>query len=259
MRPLGLTAGKNQFYRTAYYDCVRLKLYIGRRNPILSLMKKYPSGFGLVGIIILVFLAGAVSAAGWMVYTRQAEDKKDAAQSSSVPIQTVAATDSTKTFSYAYPGNWTLQKYVWTPCCEGELKTEPDWTVQTQPITLKEKSSPLGAAIRIDGFGPDAIEREYGARTIDRFNTYTKLKISGYQALYHVKDFVGPSNAEKYKDHEYIISDPEGERSVRLQFRERYSNSTLRGENDFDASRHVPDFQNIVRSVRFLPAQPVGR
>lgn len=213
-------------------------------------MRKSQAGIGVVGAALLLVVVGIISTAGWVVYKQQDATKSDTAKQSQQAVRMIDAADSTKTFSYSYPSNWSLQKYIWSPCCEGEARPEPDWTTQTQPITLKEKSLPLTAAIQIDDFGPDAIEREYSSRTLDAFNTYTKLKINGYDALYHVTDFVGPSEAEKYKDHEYIIST--GNKSVRLQFRERYSNSTINGESDFNASAVLSDFEKVVRSVGLI-------
>jgi hypothetical protein len=215
-------------------------------------MKKLQSGISAIFIILALLAIGIIGVSGWHVYRQQRENNATATARSIQSAKTVAATDSTKSFSYAYSNNWSLQKYEWTDCCEGPTKVEPDWTRQTQPITLKEQFQPLDAAIRIDEFGPDAISRAYGSRTQDAFNTYTKITINGYDALRHVTDFVGPSAAEKYKDHEYIISNAESTKSIRLQFRERYSNSTLNGENDFDASAVLPDFEKVVRSVRFL-------
>lgn len=215
-------------------------------------MKKYQSGFGVVGVLVAVVIVGLIVSAGWLFYRQQDAANKETAQQTKQAQTMVYGQDSTKSFSYSYPSNWSLQKYVWQDCCDGPQKTEPDWSKQPQPITLKEKSSPLDAAIRIDEFGPNAIDREYSSRTEDQFNTYTKLKVNSYDALHHVTDFVGPSAAEKYKDHEYIISSPDGKKSVRLQFRESYSNSTIQGENDFNASALLPDFEKIVRSVTFL-------
>jgi hypothetical protein len=33
---------------------------------------------------------------------------------------------------------------------------------------------------------------------------------------------------------------------------DRYANSTLNGENDFNASALAPDFEKIVKSIKFL-------
>jgi hypothetical protein len=213
-------------------------------------MKKNQSGFSVVLALVLLIVLMAVGFAGWQIYSKQDTSDQNISKQSTQTVTTLSAADSSKTFTYAYPSNWSLQKYIWTQCCEGSAQTEPDWTKQTQPITLKEKSSSLDAVIRIDDFGPNAVQREYDSRTVDKFNTYTKLKVNGYDALMHVTDFVGPSNAEKYKDHEYVIVS--GNKSVRLQFRERYSNSTLNGENDFNASALAPDFEKVARSIKFL-------
>lgn len=214
-------------------------------------MKNDQSGFSIIGIAIILLVIGTLGVAGWQVFQRQDASKMDLPKQESQTTKIVEATDSSQSFTYAYPENWSLQKYIWSDCCEGPQKTEPDWSKQTQPITLKEQSAPLAAAITVDGFGPNAIDRAYESRTQDQFNTYTKLKINGYDALYHVKDFVGPSSAEKYKDHEYIISNADATKSVRLQFRERYSNSTINGESDFDASDLVADFELIAKSIKF--------
>lgn len=213
-------------------------------------MRKNQFGVGAAGGIIVLLIIGVIGIAGWLVYGHQSTNNADTPRQPKLAVQTINETDTAKTFSYSYPSNWSLQKYTWSDCCEGPAHPEPDWTKQIQPITLKEKSSPLDAAIRIDDFGPNAIDREYSGRTVDKFNTYARLKLNGYDALHHVTDFVGPSAAEKYKDDEYIIST--GSKSVRLQFRERYSNSTINGENDFNASVLLPDFEQVARSVRFL-------
>jgi hypothetical protein len=214
-------------------------------------MKNNQNGFSVVdGLLILVIL-GILGFVGWYVWynNRPREHKTVNANASQ---QTVQATDTSKSFSYSYPSILSLQKYVWSDCCEGPSKTEPDWSKVPQPISLKGKYTTADVVINItgDNTGAITIDTEYTKRTIDQFNKYSKLKINGYDAIYHVTDFVGPSNTEKYTDLEYLIV--KGDKSVRLKLREKYSNSTLNGNNDFDATKLSPDYEMIVKSIKFL-------
>jgi Tfp pilus assembly protein PilV len=217
-------------------------------------MKKNQNGFSAIEALLVLVVVGLVGFIGWYVWNnnKSAQPKTNSASNNLSAVTTVSATDTAKTFSYSYPSNWSVQKYVWTDCCESTTVAQPDWAKVPQPIKLKENKTTVDAAISItgDNTGANSVDKEYNNRIIDQFNTYTELKLNGYDALYHVTDFVGPSSAEKYKDVEYLLVD--GNKSVQVMFEERYSNSTLNGSSDFNASNLAPDFTKIVNSVKFL-------
>ncbi len=218
-------------------------------------MKKLSqNGFTAVEGLLILVIVGIIGGVGWFVWNNRSAGVKPAADKSSQSIKAVSAKDTTKTFSYSYPSSWKLQKFVWQDCCEGPPKSEPDWNKTSQTITLQNKSNDK-AEIIINGFTnfPDSVDREIESEIEsidkDQFNTYSKVTINGYKGIKHVLDFVGPSDAEKYKDTTYIIF--HGNDKVNLYFRERYSNATLNGENDFDATNLYSDFETIVNSIKF--------
>src|SRR3990167_7049363 len=66
----------------------------------------------------------------------------------------ISATDSTGTFSFEYPENWTIEPYVWEDCCEGPAKKEPDWNKESKPITLHPIADKEAVvSIRSDKYG----------------------------------------------------------------------------------------------------------
>ncbi|MCA9324076.1 hypothetical protein KC992_03145 [Candidatus Saccharibacteria bacterium] len=169
-----------------------------------------------------------------------------------VETQTALLQDSTKSFSVEYPKSWKLLDYVWEDCCEGETKTEPDWTKITQPITLNPEPEENKITVQIEAVNDGSITLEdlKANQTDDQFNFYEEQVIGDYTAYYHKLDFVGPSDAEKYLVHTYYVIN--GKETVTFSFRERYSNTTTDGESDFDGAAYVVDFIKLVKSIKFL-------
>lgn len=211
---------------------------------------KHQKGFSLVETFVIVLVMVLLGGIGW--YALQKNGSKDNSQKTgqSAGVTMISYTDSSKTFSFQYPNTWTIVPYE-APGHDNPNAKEPDWTKTTQPITLRNQTNP-NAKVIINGF-PDAgttINKEMASLTQDQFNDHTMLTIHGAEAMKHVVDFVGPSDAEKYKDTTYILVSKG--RKVTVQFRERYSNATLGGQNDFDAAAQSSDFDKIANSVTFL-------
>lgn len=214
-------------------------------------MKSNYKGLSRFTILLVAIIIVLVSGAGWYVWQRStdmSETKKD----SEIPrVNQVEITDSSKTFIVTYPDTWSVVPYE-TPGRDGPTTPpETDWSKMPQPITLRHKNNKY-AEIRIDGYTDinTTIDKEIAEINKDKFNTYEKVTINGYEALKHVLDFVGPSDAEKYKETTYIVLS--GSSKVTLKFRERYSNATTNGESDFDASNLSADFEKVVNSIKFL-------
>lgn len=212
-------------------------------------MKHNEKGFSILEMVLALIVIVLISGAGWYVFKKQNGSSTVTKNNQKVTPELVSRSDSSKTFSFQYPNTWEPVPYV-TPGHDGPVSSEPDWSMTPQPITLRNQKN-RHAEIRITGYKNVAttINKEIESTPKDRFNTYTKVTITNYPAVKHVLDFVGPSGAEKYKDTTYTVLNGTGK--VTFQFRERYSNATLNGENDFNASDLYPDFEQIVKSIKF--------
>lgn len=221
---------------------------------------------GLGALVVLVVVVVAVAGfAAWQVYMsghksdvnkQTAPTQHKAATITPAPVvPTKGLTDSSGTFSFKYPENWTIQKYVYSTCCEGEAAPEPDWTKTPQPIKLTLPNMHVGATVSVSGDNTGAltIEKAQKERTADKFNTFEKLKINGYDALYNKTDFTGPANVEAYIDHYYLVQN--GKNSVEFKFRQKYrhdwNNKDDGGKTNFDASAYLAAFKQLVSSVTF--------
>lgn len=213
-------------------------------------MKANEKGFSVVEVLIVIVVVGLVGGAGWYIWQKQ-NDKSASNNTNQVSNEAqVEHVDSSKTFSIQYPNSWSVVPYE-APGYDGPARPEPDWSKTPQPITLRSQNN-KNAEISIDGYTDvnTTIDKEIEAIDKDQFNTYSKVTINGYEAIKHVLDFVGPSDAEKYKDTTYIVLGNNSK--VTLKFRERYSNVTTNGEYDFDATNLSPDFEKVVNSIKFL-------
>ncbi len=216
-------------------------------------MKKNQSGFSVVAIVLVFAMVGILGLAGWRVY---GNNKPAQSNTTKNTITTLEHTDTAKTITFKYPGNWTVSKYVYEPCCEGEPKPEPDWTKVPQPIELRPSGAHqnIKISITVENNGETTIDKIWSERTVDKFNTYEKKKNNGYDAIYQKTDFVGPAEVEAYIDYRYMIVN--GKNSVELYFREKYrhnwNNEEGGGKTNYDASKYLSDFENIVSSIKFL-------
>lgn len=213
-------------------------------------MLKNEKGFSVVAIVLVILALGIFGGSGWYVWQKQNDKSASNSISQTTDTTQVNHTDSSKTFSIQYPSSWSVLPYE-APGYDGPVRPEPDWTKTPQSITLSSQSNKK-AEIHINGHkdADTTIDKEIGAINQDQFNSYSKVTINGYEAVKHVLDFVGPSDAEKYKDTVYIVL-YDGNK-VELKFRERYSNTTTNGENDFDVTSLVPDFEQAVNSIKYL-------
>lgn len=215
-------------------------------------MKKLNTkGFSVVEGLLIFVIVGLIAGVGWYVVNNRSDSDNSYNSTNTTPSSTKSEiTDSSKTFSVEYPNTWSKIPYE-EPGTDGPTKPTPDWTKDTQPITLRNKDNQK-AEVFIYGFTDvdTTIEKEINDIDKDQFNTYEKVTINGYKALKHTTDFVGPSEAEKYKDIEYRVLN--GKDLVTLSFRESYSNNTTNNEYDFDASNLTQEFESIVNSIKFL-------
>ncbi len=209
-------------------------------------MRSNEKGFSAVEGMIVAVVAVLIGFVGWYVW-----HTKHIAPKATPRASIITYTDTSKTFTFEYLVDWTVKKYVYQPCCEGETKSEPDWTKTPQPITLIPKDAPKGIEITLTGnnTGSQSIDKAWASRTVDKFNTYNKFHVNGYDALNQTTNFVGPSNAEAYTDYRDFIV--QGNNSVEVYFRETYRHDGFETEN-FDGTKYLPIFNAIVDSIRFL-------
>lgn len=209
-------------------------------------MKSSGKRLSLVTGVVVVVVAILTGFVGWYTW-----HNKHTTPNAISTVREKTYTDTSKTFTFEYPVDWAVKKYVYQPCCEGEPGPEPDWTQTSQPITLVPKDVPKGIEITLTGgnTGSQSIAKAWASRTVDQFNTYATFHANGYDALSQTTNFVGPSNAEAYTDHRDLIV--QGDNSVEVSFREVYRHDGFETDN-FDGHKYLPVFHAIVNSIRFL-------
>ena len=218
-------------------------------------MRDSQRGIAHLGLLILVLIIAAISFVGWYVWQSKNSTGRTNNSIESAPVLKTY-TDSTKSFSIQYPDNWILKEQIWQDCCEGSPKPEPDWSKETKPIDLKPSGAhpDINITVTANPNPPVSTDEYVKSGNKDRFNSYTKLKINGYDAVYHKLDFVGPAEVEAYLDHRYFVTNNKS--PVEFYFRERYrhnwNNEESGGKVNFDGSKYYNDFVQIVKSIQFL-------
>jgi hypothetical protein len=158
-------------------------------------------------------------------------------------------TDPANVFTFKKPDDWVVLENNCGQVCTGD-KNVQNFDYYKIFLSPREDESKIGVAIYLE-IPPlhSTFDTLWTERTLDQFNTYEQLDINGNRAYYNKTDFVGPSDIEKYTDHNYVI-EHQGN-IVNVYFREKYSHEWGMGES-IEASDYVRDFFSIVRSIRFL-------
>lgn len=222
-------------------------------------------GFTTLHILLFLLILCVIGGTGWLVYSRQ--DDKQPATTTQLTRQTQ---DSSNTFRYAYPADWTLKPYVWENCCEGE-KQEPDWSQVSQPITLlppgiqpAETFTEETAKVTLSYYKLDG---SHGGRLGDATNydemitnissdpffedTFERLFINGREALYHRTDYLGPPDAkvESFTDHHYYFIN--GDMLLEVYFLEKRHHD-WHPDQERDNSQYKAEFEQIAHSISFF-------
>ena len=217
-------------------------------------MKKFEKGFSIVEVLIIIVVIGLVGAAGWLVYDRQST-KENTENSQSSIVQNVKATDSASNFSFEYPENWQIEPYVWDSGWKAD-QIEPDWTKETQPITLYPSEN-KDVLVTIYSSLYDIYYASYSDLTAKvKEDYFAKIlfegqRDDGHKALFARVDYLGPPDAkvESFTDHRYYFDN--GLQYLLVDFREKYHHDWY-PENDIDFSQFTEDFKHIANSVKFL-------
>lgn len=220
-------------------------------------MKKHKYGFSVIEILIVVIGLAAVAASVW--YVNRPEQVPNAPQ----PIQ-IQASDSTKSFTFNYPDTWEIEPYEWVSNGDegGPAAPEPDWTIESKPITLRNRSNNKATiSIRFaevnNGFGG----RERDATSYDELikniqddyfftNTFTRITINGNEALYDREDYLGPPDAKVESHVSYYYYFIKDSKMLVVNFVEKYHHDWA-PENDFNHSEFTQDFDQIAKTINF--------
>jgi len=203
-------------------------------------MRNNQKGFGIIGILLAVIVAGALAGASW--YLVQHSDSKKQPTTKQT-IKTKLYTDSAKLYSLSYPETWTAK--VAGDCCEGEPK---DYTKISRSVTFfpSNKADVHGYGITVDADRTDALARLIEKGWADNKHTPKDQSIHGYDARYVMVNFNG--DAENYIDHNYLLT--HNGASIFLSFREKYYHQYPAA--DWSAAGDLDAFQDILNSIKFL-------
>lgn len=168
----------------------------------------------------------------------------------------ISATDSAGLYSYEYPENWVVKPYIWTSCCEGPEFAEPDWSVESKPITLSPvNNEDVVINISMQKYGDywesfDAIkasvEEDYFAETI-----FLGKREDGHDAIFSKVSYLGPPDAkvESFTDYRYFFDNSASVLSI--EFREKYHHDWYL-VNNIDYTIYTSDAVQIANSIKFL-------
>lgn len=208
------------------------------------------TGFSIVGALIVVVIIALVGLMGWKIYDSQSADEPKVTE-----VQYSNVTDTSESFSFAYPDTWVMKPYEpWEPCC-GDVP-EPDWTKEPRPITLHPKDNEQ-AVVKIvaDKYGDfwasfedvrSRVKEDYFAKVL-----FEGKKEHGRDALFSRVDYLGPPDAkvESFTDHRYYFD--LGTSLLRVDFREKYHHD-WHPDRELDDSRYTADFERIAGSIKLL-------
>lgn len=177
------------------------------------------------------------------------------------PTDVKTYTDTAGLFSFSYPTDWTLSHPVEgghdsdgiNPIGETDYqKNEKEgWKNFSRPVELRVPGKEAELFANVTVRREDSCSLESKKPATDHFHTQTDLNINGTPVLYDYLDFVGPAEAEKYKDHTYTFAKELDGDSICIvfSFRENISNSTI--DLKVDNSQYLSSFEYIVSTMKF--------
>lgn len=229
-----------------------------------TILRPAEAGFTFVeGMLILAAIA-VVALGGWLVYQHEhsATTPAAAATGSSTSLTTkppakqamTTFTDDSKTFTIAYPANWTN-----TERQPGEVPNtfpllDPEIMYVTPHDAPNIANGSFGGAIT-----PNSIIVTAFASGNDRsiLNSYASgneqttprsLTIDGYAALYQQSRQTLAATPPTYTDDVYVVTHD----GVTLLFLFTQQQGGGQGSSEFNATSTVPAFMALVYSVKFL-------
>lgn len=220
-------------------------------------MRNSQKGFGALGVLLLILAIGLVAAVGWSVHNQQ-KPSETVTTTQSITYKEVM--DSSGSFSLSHPETWQMKPYVWDgDCCHGNPIAEPDWSKESQPITLHPAGdSEVEVTVRAEKYGvywdsyeqlKASVKKDYFAKVL-----FDGVRDDGHEALFTRVDYLGPPDAkvESFTDHRYYFD--YGDSVLKVEFREKYHHDWPDDEMppDIDNSKYLPDFEHIANSVKFL-------
>ncbi len=157
--------------------------------------------------------------------------------------------DSAGLYEVSVPEGWQLR--FDPPCCEG---SEPDWSQSSRPVRLYPENtfhediyiSIYPASINSGESEAASIDQVWQDRNVDQFNSYERLTVNGFPALYNYLDYIGPDGIEAYTKHSYYVQLKD--RVIELRFFESYKHDWNPG-SEYDASKYKDDFEYIISSI----------
>ncbi len=213
---------------------------------------------GLAPVIILVVFV-AIAVIGFTSY-RVYDNSINRPDSQNIPTtKYIKDTDSTKTFSFEYPESWKIVPYVWEDCCNESPKSEPDWIVESKPITLQSiENEKVMISIAMNEYTIGSWASFNDLRASVKEDYFAKIlfdgtRDDGHKALFSRVDYLGPPDAkvESFTDHRYYYDNDKTLLSI--NFREKYHHDWPDNEAapDINNSQYLADFEHIAKSIKF--------
>ncbi|HJQ09015.1 MAG TPA: hypothetical protein VJ836_06055 [Candidatus Saccharimonadales bacterium] len=210
-------------------------------------MKNSQTGFGTLGVVILVISITLVVLGGVYVWSHRSggADESPVANSQNQPPKTYV--DTAKVFEFTYPASWTA---INPPhCCEGPA---PDPLGQPSQVVLTYPNAPKRST---DGTSSDysgkntvsvsPIQTKSRALSYnDTFKNAEKATLNGYELL-----TTKTTEQYGYQDHFFLISN--GVYDIVFMFRAKQTTQAGLGAAAYDESDKLPAIRNIVNSVKF--------
>jgi Tfp pilus assembly major pilin PilA len=224
-------------------------------------IRKNETGFSVVEVVLVLVIVCLISAVGWLVYKNHNKTNNSTVTANATKANTSAQTknsqapatktysDQSKTFTVQYPASWTT----------GELKPgnaaysvnadlldamEMDFIPSNAPSVNSKSPSPN--LVRVIAFKSNDAQAILSAYVTGDGNTSPQnLTVNGYKAMYQQS---GSASSLTYTDDAYAVTN--NGVTVLFDFREKQGSDAY-GASAFDATSTVPDYTDLVKSIKF--------
>jgi hypothetical protein len=188
-------------------------------------------------VILIIIVMGLMGGTGYYVYKN---NQSDGVKDSSIKQPLIKFTDPTKSYTLNYPKDWRVK----TPASIKDWSDDAQLTMisypgahTNDPMTVSFDKTPKQAQLQSKVFEEDAKSDP---------KAYEKITINGFPA-YHQRTEWGDQKVIETREDRYLIINKD-QSSLLFIIMSKVNDET----GKYDASAMLPDFIDIVKSVKFL-------
>lgn len=206
-------------------------------------MKKLSAnGISSVGIIFILVITGLVGGIGYYVYQTQQNNQTESTVSDTrQPLKQF--TDSTKSYTFSYPGDWDVKAQPYREDWSGKVQlTSINYlggNEGSDPISVSFDNTPAQAEEKIKYY--ESLAKSYPAEEV-----YKTITINGYRTLHEHIEY-NDSKVGELREDRYLIINQDQSSLFYIVTSKKKDDIT-----NFDATDKFADFTALVNSTKFL-------